>query len=570
MSSCGGAPLGILTSALSMLDSKYLDMLDDAVFMCNVREYLIDDMLIGTYRDQVAGQLGTALMFLSTVIMTIWVAYQGFQIIAATNRQPILTLGYKTGKMMLVLGLVSMLAANSPAVAETVLNFQALITSAIVGEDSDVYKVIDSNLILAQIFNALVDGLVGGQQAGADGKSLTTMAGLVGQSGPAMLVAVLAMMAEISITLAVMLSPLFIFFLLFQQTSAMFWTWAKFLLGTMVSLAVLALLSGVLLKMMLVYGASVVAAFYLNGSALGGLASFDIGGSAMRMASLGALSTALLMLVPPLIMQFFNSGAAFAAGAMAGVMGGGTAMGAARGLMGGAGPMGLTAPGQAGANGLPGASSADAPVPNYQLPPSVRGGGDGASGGVAMPAGSRGIANNPSEGGLNAAQNTERRLAEAKELRPGSDGVYATADTRAALANPNNNLGSGGRLPVQGSGNTAPAYAYSGAGAGAGATPASAPLPSPSSPPAGTGAGGSAPPPSSPGANGAAGGGTGAGNGSDTPVGRTNPNGQAAGNEGQQQAGSGVKRPVGVPMGQYAQQHQLAQQQARQAGSGRA
>ena len=473
MSSCGGAPMAILTSALSALDSKYLAMLDDAVFMCNVREYLIDDVLIGVYRDEVAARLGTALMYLSTVIMTIWVAYQGFLIMAGSHRQPILSLGYKTGKMMLVLGLVSMLAAKSPAVAETALDVQALITSAIVGEDSDVYKVIDSNLMLAQIFNALVDGLVGGQQAGAEGKHLTTMAGLVGQSGPAMLVAVLAMMAEISITLAVMLSPLFIFFLLFQQTAAMFWTWAKFLVGTMVSLAVLALLSGVLLKMMLVYGASVVAAFYLNG-AIGGLVSFDIGGSAMRMASLGALSTALLMLVPPLIMQFFNSGAAFAAGAMAGVMGGGAAMGAARGLVGPNGPMGLAAPDSAGTNrhaGGASGASADAPTNTYSLPPSVRQGADGFGVGAGMPAGSRGIASHSSRG-LGEVQAREREMGLAQELRLNtSTGVYETSASRVALADPASGVGTGGRLPVHGS---------TGGSAGAGATGSAA---LPSSPP---------------------------------------------------------------------------------------
>lgn len=473
MSSCGGAPMAILTSALSALDSKYLAMLDDAVFMCNVREYLIDDVLIGVYRDEVAARLGTALMYLSTVIMTIWVAYQGFLIMAGSHRQPILSLGYKTGKMMLVLGLVSMLAAKSPAVAETALDVQALITSAIVGEDSDVYKVIDSNLMLAQIFNALVDGLVGGQQAGAEGKHLTTMAGLVGQSGPAMLVAVLAMMAEISITLAVMLSPLFIFFLLFQQTAAMFWTWAKFLVGTMVSLAVLALLSGVLLKMMLVYGASVVVAFYLNGT-IGGLVSFDIGGSAMRMASLGALSTALLMLVPPLIMQFFNSGAAFAAGAMAGVMGGGAAMGAARGLVGPNGPMGLGAPDSAGTNrhaGGASGASADAPTNTYSLPPSVRQGADGFGGGAGMPAGSRGIASHSSRG-LGEVQARGRELVSTQELLNPSTGVFETSASRIALADPASGVGTGGRLPVHGS---------MGGSAGAGAAGSAALLPAPSS-----------------------------------------------------------------------------------------
>ncbi|HAI87462.1 MAG TPA: hypothetical protein DCL63_10795 [Firmicutes bacterium] len=514
---CGGVAIpSFLLTALGALDAKYVKMIDDAVFVCSIREYLVDDMLIGTYRDQVASNLGAALMYMSTVIMTIWVAYQGFQIMSGGNRQPVLPLVYKTGKMLLILSLVAMLAANSPAIAETVLDFQGLITAAIVGEGTDAYRIIDINLAMAQVFNALVDGLVGGQQSGADGKAMTTVAGIVGQSGPAMLVSVLALMAEISITLAVMLSPLFIFFLLFQQTSGMFWSWAKFLLGTMVSLAVLALLSGVLLKMMMFYGATVLAAFYINGT-LGSVISVDIAGSALRMGTMGALSGALVMLVPPLIMQFFNSGAAFAAGAMAGVMGGGAAMGMAgmaRGVAsgGGNGPMGLPTQGPAGANGLPGASgaSADAPTNTYSLPPSVRHGADGASGGTAMPAGSRGIANNPSEGGLNTVQARERELAQSQELRPDKDGVYTTATTRADLADPGNNLGRGGRLPVQGS------TAAGSSGAAASPVIAAAPLPSSSSPAAGAGVGGSAPPPSSPGANRVTGSGYGNGGGNDT------------------------------------------------------
>lgn len=355
---CGDASLpAFLLTALGSLDAKYVSMIDDAVFMCSMREYLIQDMLIDTYREAVAANLAKVLGYLSTAIITIWVAYQGFMIIGGTNKEPILSLAYKSGKIMLVMGLVTVIAGQSPAVATAILDFQALITAAIVGEGSDVYQIIDINLALAQVFNALIDGLVGGQQAGANGKELTTMAGLVGQSGPAMLVSVLAIMAEISITLAIMLSPLFIFFLLFQQTSAMFWTWVKFLLGTMVSLAVLALLSGILLKMMMFYGATVLGAFYLNAAAAG-LVSVDIGGSAMRMASMGALASALIMLVPPLIMQFFNSGASFAAGAMMGMVGGGAA-GGAMGLakqLGNQGDGGST--GGQGANGAMGAQGA--------------------------------------------------------------------------------------------------------------------------------------------------------------------------------------------------------------------
>lgn len=330
---CSSAALpAFLLTALGGLDSKYVDMVNDAVFVCSVREYLIDDMLIGTYRELVASRLGTALAYMSTVLMTIWVAYQGFMIISGANRQPVLGLVYKTGKMLLILSVVALVAANSPVIADTVLDFQELVTAVVVEDGTDVYRIIDINLALAQVFNALIDGFVGGAQANAEGKSLTQMAGLIGQSGPAMLVSVMAIMAEISITLAIMLAPLFIFFLLFQQTAGMFWSWAKFLLGTMFSLAVLALVSGILLKMMMMYGATVLAGFFLNASPLGSVVSVDVGGSSMRMAMLGALSTALLVMIPPLIMQFFNSGASFAAGAMMGAMGGGAAAGGVVGL----------------------------------------------------------------------------------------------------------------------------------------------------------------------------------------------------------------------------------------------
>lgn len=330
---CSTAALpAFLVTALTGLDNRYVAMVNDAVFVCSVREYLIDDMLIGTYRELVAAKLATALAYMSTTLVTIWVAYQGFMIISGANRQPILGLAYKTGKMVLILSLVALVARNSPVIADTVLDFQELVTAVVVDEGTDVYRTIDINLALAQVFNALIDGFVGGAQANAEGKSLTQMAGLVGQSGPAMLVSVMAIMAEISITLAIMLAPLFLFFLLFQQTAAMFWSWVKFLLGTMFSLAVLALVSGILLKMMMMYGATVLAGFFLNASALGSVVSVDVGGSAMRMAMLGALSTALLVMIPPLIMQFFNSGASFAAGAMMGAMGGGAAAGGVVGL----------------------------------------------------------------------------------------------------------------------------------------------------------------------------------------------------------------------------------------------
>lgn len=487
---CASAALPtFLMTALAGVDTKYITMIDDAVFVCSIREYLVDDMLIGTYRDLVASRLGTALAYMSTTLMTIWVAYQGFMIISGANRQPVLSLIYKTAKMLLIMSLVALVAAKSPEIANTVLNFQALVTAAVVDNGTDVYQIIDINLALAQVFNALIDGLVGGQQAGSEGKSLTTVAGLIGQSGPAMLVSVMALMAEVSITLAIMLAPLFIFFLMFQQTSAMFWSWAKFLLGTMFSLAVLALLSGILLKMMMMYGATVLAGFYLNGSPLGSVVSVDIGGSAMRMAMMGTLATSLLVMIPPLIMQFFNSGASFAAGAMMGAMGGGAAAGGVMGLSqamggqqqqgGGAASGGAIGRSDASGGGDSTRSESNFAARNNQAVLNRANGTAGAGSGDAQPQGvqapgSIGIANQQTDSQglafIKQKQSTEEFRnptgSSASTVAANSSaggpytpvqvadmnydaerGVYTTESTNAALAN---GAGSGGSLKVSG------------------------------------------------------------------------------------------------------------------------
>lgn len=486
---------GALLAALSTLDSKYVSVITGAQFMCNVRGYLLDDMLIGTYRDQVASQLGTALAYMSTTIMTSWVIYHGFMIMTGGNKQPVLPLFLKTGKMALIMSLVALIAARSPIIAGWVADFQALITAAVVGSEINLYQMIDINLALAQVFNALVDGMAGGKQAGADGKSLTTLAGLVGQSGPAVLLSVLSLMAEISIVLAIMLAPLFLFFLLFQQTSAMFWTWVKFLLGTMVSLAVVTLVGSIVLDMMMRYGGAMVFAYFVNGM-LQGLAGFDMGGSAVQLASLGALSTALLTMVPPLIMQFFNSGASFAAGAMAGAMGGGAAAGAMGGAMPGgasAGLAGLLGGKSAGSLGYQGggnsggadtggsagegstsANNASVLQQVSRISNDQGGSGTSASGSNSGQWGSRGIAAQTVDNqGLAAVRYKQDGLGQTGELRLNEKtGVYETKDTPRQLAeNPGLGRGHGSPLAVSG-GNTRASTTTNGGGGGAGATTA--------------------------------------------------------------------------------------------------
>lgn len=448
-----GTLLQAVAALLFMLNADYLRALSDGAFFCTVREYLIDDMLIGTYRDAAAARLGRALGMLSTAVVTGWVLYQGFMVLSGTNRQPMIGLLFKTGKLVFILSLVSLVAGHSPVIADTVLDFQRLVTVAVVGEDTNVYRMIDLNLGLAQVINQVINNVAVGRESGSTGNSLTTAAGLLGQSGPAMITTVLAMLAEIAITFAILLAPLFLFFLLFQQTSSLFWSWAKFLLGTFVSLAALAVVSSIALRMSAIYGASVLAAFFGNGAEL---TNYDISGSAMRMATMGTLMSAIIISVPPMIMQFFNAGVGFATGAMGGMMGGAAAGRMAGGGTGvpGFGYMGGSAGGAGGGAGgsssgsyLPGPSRApeigsgaggsEVGVRQIGMTPAGRAGSDAGSSTVLAP-GARGLA--APDTALSRVEQINRLQSTSREFRE----VSAEDDPRSSAPH----MGTGGLIRV--------------------------------------------------------------------------------------------------------------------------
>lgn len=344
-----GATFGL--GGITGSGADLLTVLNDAFFYCSVREYIMDDIIQGPYRELVAQKLAMALGVMSTVIMTIWVSYQGFQIIAGANRNPIVPLFIQTGKMVLILSLVGLVAANSPVIVDWVGDFKNLISQA-VANGTDITTLVDLNLGITSLLNSITESMKVVDN-GKDPNAITTTVGLIGQSGPAMLVAVLLMLTELSVTLAIMLAPLFIFFLLFQQTTALFWSWAKFILGALFSMATLTLIGALVLKATAIYGGSVVIAYY--GGILSGTGLFDISGSSLRLAALGTLMSAIIMAIPHTIMQFFGAGAGFAAGAFgfagAGAVAG--SLGAAKGLGAGTGVAALaqTQPQNSGAGG---------------------------------------------------------------------------------------------------------------------------------------------------------------------------------------------------------------------------
>lgn len=497
-----GATFGL--GGITGAGADLLTVLNDAFFYCSVREYIMDEIIQGPYRELVAQKLAMALGVMSTVIMTIWVSFQGFQIISGANRNPIVPLFMQTGKMVLILSLVGLVAANSPVIVDWVADFKNLISQA-VANGTDITTLVDLNLGITSLLNSITESMKVVDN-GKDPNAITTTVGLIGQSGPAMLVAVLLMLTELSVTLAIMLAPMFIFFLLFQQTSALFWSWAKFILGALFSMATLTLIGALVLKATAIYGGSVVLAYY--GGILSGTGLFDISGSSLRLAALGTLMSAIIMAIPHTIMQFFGAGAGFAAGAFgfagAGAVAG--SLGAAKGLGAGTGVAALgqnqpknsgtggqagiaggqssQAPGQIGGSqsltqsgysgsGNGGVFSAQSAIERFNSQALQTGSpGDGSTGPRNL-SGSRGLANDSGATGFQSVRQNQYAMEQSGELRREGSmnnlstgnpavlarnaevmtlderrGVYTTPGTDAALAG---SAGRGGDLRVSGS-----------------------------------------------------------------------------------------------------------------------
>ena len=323
--------------------ARYLNALSDADFYCRLRNYVLYDSLLDNWMMFVVNNLARVVMAMSTAFVTLWVIMAGLKMMSGTQREPVIELMFRGGKIVLVLSLISSMLAATDTIVHTVFGLQNAITTLITGSDLSVDRLIDMNLAIAQVMNMVVEDvtLTSLDQANQSG-SKSLLGGLLGQTGPAALTSVLVLLSQIAIVFALMLAPLFLFFLLFKETSSLFWSWAKFLLGTFISLCFLAIVSSVAMSASLSYGITVMVSYVLNSVAdagdalnatplqigLGAVAEVliglltsggdrvDMSGATMRMAMMGGLFATLIVAVPPMIMQMFNASIGYASNLM--------------------------------------------------------------------------------------------------------------------------------------------------------------------------------------------------------------------------------------------------------------
>ncbi|MFP8778285.1 type IV secretion system protein [Hydrogenophaga sp. RWCD_12] len=323
--------------------ARYLNALSDAAFYCDIRKYVLYETLTNKWMWFVVNNLSIVVLSMSTAFVTLWIVTTGLKVMFRTNKEPVLDLMFRGAKIALVLSLVTGMLGKSDTIIHTVLGIQESITTIVTGSDLSVDQLIDMNVGVTQVVNMVSEDVTNTtiDQANKSGGSSVIMS-MLGGAGPAVLTSVLVLLSQVAVVLALMLAPLFVFFLLFQQTSALFWSWAKFLLGTFITLCFVGIVSTIAMQATLSYGMTIMVSYVLNSVADAGIADnatavqtglgviaevliglltnggnrVDMGGATMRLAMMGGLFATLIVAVPPVIMQLFNTSLGFAQNVM--------------------------------------------------------------------------------------------------------------------------------------------------------------------------------------------------------------------------------------------------------------
>lgn len=289
-------------------DFLHIDSLGSFLYYARIYQFMQDRI----------GEIGPAIMsrmmgfvgLVALVLMTVWILWHGFRIVTGQSRASMMDFIMQSARNTLIV-------ATATTMTFVGTNLHHLLTDTldrfavevIVGQDGKTSEqLIEQNLALMQLALSSIDAV----QIAEDGKislgeQKTRALWMVGfgAGGPAVTASVMLLMYQVAMALFIGLGPLFVLFLMFEQTKSMFWRWLYYGVGTVFSMGVLALMTKLALE---VVGA-VTASFWISagiGSLTGANLTEGMSSMAMQQGGIGLLLTMLLISVPPIAANFFQ------------------------------------------------------------------------------------------------------------------------------------------------------------------------------------------------------------------------------------------------------------------------
>lgn len=288
-----------------MPKTSLIDDFGDFVFFRFVLDRLSHD--IQAFGDGVIGRVMELVQLAALTVLTLWVMVQGYRVLTGQMREPLMQMMTGTLRAVLIVtAAISFGAFDEPITRYVTSDMKDGIYWVITGEEGSPEDEIDSNLGWMQVAMSSLDVLeTGGDlDAGNEKERAIAMIGF-GTGGPAVVAGALLLMYQVAMALFIGLGPIFILCLLFNATKSLFQRWLLYGIGTMFSMAVLAAMTSIALKMVTDVAAGMWASDAISTLILGE-SPMGYGSRALQQGGMGLILTLLLLTVPPMAANFFQ------------------------------------------------------------------------------------------------------------------------------------------------------------------------------------------------------------------------------------------------------------------------
>ncbi len=282
----------------------------------SIGDFVFFRLILDFLRDQVAEfgitMLGRTIKWVTGIaltLMTLWVMVQGYRIVTGRSRDSMMVLVTNTARAALIVSVAATMSLFGRNVHDFLTeDLNGLIAVVVTGKDKKPEKQIDESLAWMQVALSSIDALqVHDDAALQQDKSRAQWFIGVGTGGPAITAGAMLLLYQVAMAMFIGLGPIFILCLLFDQTRPLFQRWLLYGIGTMFSMAVLAVMVSIALDMVVrvseAFWVSALASTYLlqDPGSVNGMTS-----QAMQQGGMGLILSTLILTAPPMAAMFFQ------------------------------------------------------------------------------------------------------------------------------------------------------------------------------------------------------------------------------------------------------------------------
>lgn len=286
---------GSFQGAMSWLQPMADINIGDFVFFKLVNNYFTNE--IDKFGLAVMGRAMTWVSAIALTATTLWVLLLGYRIATGQSRESAMTTMIKATKIVIIVAIASAVGANGSSVQTMTQDLDANIHWLFTGDQESSAEAIDKNLAYTQIALTALDAVrvVPTDPEALEKKGRAIFMAGFGTASPPMAAAAMLMLFKFTMAFLIGVGPIFILFLMFDQTKDLFKKWLFYVIGTLFSMSMLSVVTAMVLKFTAKVAAAYWAAQIITLGNSEGLSS-----QALQQGGIGLLMTVLIITVPSL------------------------------------------------------------------------------------------------------------------------------------------------------------------------------------------------------------------------------------------------------------------------------